>query len=540
MNNYLKMAIANISKKGDTDIFPFPIENAIFYDKADEIEEIISEMDKNLEKHLKANSVENIKTCIPVGYIGFRWATLIDPAWNALFLAQVLKIAEQIESKRIPIEENTIFSYRFNYDEENGFLFDKDIRWKAFYKTAGEIASDFKFVLTFDISDFYNRVNHERLRSVLNNDIGADGNTVDRIIKLLSEISDGNDSYGLPIGGNASRILAEAFLTRADNFLKERGIKFCRFVDDFILFANKKDDAYELLNSCANYFLKNLGLSLAKNKTSIMTSAEFKKHIKMVFDEVEGEKDDEKNAIIKLNMNFDPYSAATDDTLNDIKDQVDGSVLIKLLKSEIRKTKINQLFGKQLIGAVRSLNDEDISEAFQIISANFDKLYPVFPLIMRTAYHNLARCNEKAFNAFTGSVIQLFEENSYIIQTDNNASYAIRLLSVARNAKAVKVIRKLYENQRNGQGQKSELIKVNAVYALTNIGDHEWLEERLEEFPRLTQAERRALVAATAFMGEKGETWLKTFQNYLTPLESLTGKWAFRNRNSKENWRLPL
>lgn len=534
------MAITNISRKGDTDIFPYPIENALFYDKPEKVEEILSEMDQNLEKYIRENKVENIKTCIPVGYTGFRWATLIDPAWNALFLAQVLKIAENIESKRIPVNENAIFSYRFKYDDENGFLFDKDIRWKAFYKTAAGISSDFKYVITFDISDFYNRVNHERLRSVLNNDIAADGNTVDRIIELLSEISDGNDSYGLPIGGNASRILAEAFLTRADNFLKERGLKFCRFVDDFILFANKKDDAYEILNSCANYFLKNLGLSLAKNKTSIMTSAEFKKHIKMVFDEVEGEKDDEKNAIIKLNMNFDPYSAATDDSLIDIKDQVDGSVLIKLLKSEIRKTKINQLFGKQLIGAVRSLNDEDISEAFQIIAGNFDKLYPVFPLIMRTAYHNIARCTEKAFKAFTGSVVQLFEENSYIIQTDNNASYAIRLLSVARNDETKKVIRKLYENQINGQGQTSDLIKVNSIYALTNMGDWEWLGERLDAFPKLTQAERRALVAATAFLGEKGEAWLKTFQNYLTPLEKLTGEWANRNKQSKENWRLPL
>ena len=37
MNDFYKMAVSNISKRGDTDIFPFPIENALFYDKPEDI-----------------------------------------------------------------------------------------------------------------------------------------------------------------------------------------------------------------------------------------------------------------------------------------------------------------------------------------------------------------------------------------------------------------------------------------------------------------------------------------------------------------------
>ena len=36
MKDFFAFAIDNISKYGDTDIFPFPIENHIFYDKKEE------------------------------------------------------------------------------------------------------------------------------------------------------------------------------------------------------------------------------------------------------------------------------------------------------------------------------------------------------------------------------------------------------------------------------------------------------------------------------------------------------------------------
>lgn len=56
------------------------------------------------------------------------------------------------------------------------------------------------------------------------------------------------DSYGLPVGSNASRILAEAALTEVDNYLISKNIDFCRFVDDYRIFAK---DAFEAHSSLA-------------------------------------------------------------------------------------------------------------------------------------------------------------------------------------------------------------------------------------------------------------------------------------------------
>lgn len=536
------MAVRSISKKGDTDIFPFPIENALFFDKPEAIVDILQDMDKAFDKSAQATPIDSIKTCIPLGYTGFRWATLIDPAWNAFFLAEVLKISGQIELKRITVNENCIFSYRMNYDEENGTLFDREVNWKAFYENSGKIAVNdkYKFILSFDISDFYNRIYHERLRDVLLTEVGADSDSVERILRLVSGISSGNDPYGLPVGGNASRILAEAFLIRSDNFMKESGIKFCRFVDDYIVFADSAGHAYNLLNSCADFFQREMGLSLQKNKTTIMTQSEFTRHIKSVFDEIEGDKDPARTSFLKLNLNVDPYSATADEELRDLKDQIDSSGIIRLLKAECRKTRINQFLGKQLIRAVQYLDEKNISEAFAVLSYDFEKFYPVFPNIMRAAYYNLSKCEEKTIDIFIGRISKLVESNSYILQADNNASYAMRVLSLVKSELSEKTISKLYERLDNLGSNTSVLIRMNAVYAMTNLGNSEWIHNRLNEFPQLSPWERRAVVAASAFLAEDGKSWRNKCQADCSPLEKLIGEWTSEKRSDNPNWKLPL
>jgi hypothetical protein len=537
---FYKIALRNISKKGDTDIFPFPIENSLFYDKPGESEEILLEMDRNFNTRLSSSKVDTIKTCVPVGYTGFRWATLIEPAWNAFFLAEVLKISEQIEEKRIAVKEKCVFSYRLKYEEENGTLFDLDVNWKAFYKNAGQVTKEFKYVVTLDISDFYNRISHERLKDVLHADVDADGNTVKRIMDLVSRIASGKDPFGLPIGGNAARILAEALLIRTDNFMKSSGIKFCRFVDDYIVFAQSQADAYHVLNNCADYFLREMGLTLQKNKTAIMTSAEFTTHVESVFDEIESANDPARASLLKLNWHVDPYSAAADEDLRDLKKNLDGSELIRLLKSECRKTKINQMFGKQLVSAVQYLDAEDQSEAFGVLSLNYEKLYPIFPVIMRKAYHNLLKCNEETIETFIGSLTKLVFDDSYVIQSDNNASYALRVLSLTKSDQAKQAIIKLHERVTSGSGYSSDLVKMNSIYAMTNLRNSDWLNRRLQDFPNLSTWERRAAVASASFLEENGKAWRDTYRKYCSPMENLLGDWVFEKHSVQSNWKLPL
>lgn len=131
-------------------------------------------------------------------------------------------------------------------------------------------AGSFEIVVSTDISDFYSRVYHHRLKNALEQ---ATKNTeaVRRIMSILSGLSLGT-SYGLPVGGHAGRILAELLLNRTDRLLVNNGVHFARFVDDYTLFANTREEAQLVFLS--NVLMSNEGLTLSRSKTRFMTSAE--------------------------------------------------------------------------------------------------------------------------------------------------------------------------------------------------------------------------------------------------------------------------
>ena len=69
--------------------------------------------------------------------------------------------------------------------------------------------------------------------------------TPNRIKTLLSKFS-GTISYGLPVGGPASRILSELALNQTDRHLKARKIEFCRYADDYTIFCDNQSDGYKI------------------------------------------------------------------------------------------------------------------------------------------------------------------------------------------------------------------------------------------------------------------------------------------------------
>src|SRR5260221_12985765 len=122
----LQLAVKNIAQHGDTDVFPFPIENHLFHDQEDEVIRLLEAMDADLKGYLGAYSVFYLTSLSAVGYAGFRGATQIDALWNAYLLALVIEIAPDLEAARVPRSDNVSFSYRFNPNLRKATLFDAD------------------------------------------------------------------------------------------------------------------------------------------------------------------------------------------------------------------------------------------------------------------------------------------------------------------------------------------------------------------------------------------------------------------------------
>lgn len=530
--NYYDLAIKNIAKYGDTDIFPFPIENALFYDNPEKIKKELEDIDKTYTTWLSKYPVDAMKTSVPVGYTGYRWATLIDPLWNSYLLAEVLKITEKIEEKRVPVSKDAVFSYRIKLDEVSGKIFNSDINWRLFYKKAIEISEKFNYVVKFDIADFYNRVYHHRLENALQR-TGAEKDIINRIIQIIQDISN-NVSYGLPIGGNASRILAEVVLNSMDQMMISKKIKFCRFVDDYIIFANSKEDAYKKLNWCAEYLLRNEGLGLQKSKTQILTQTEFISHAKSTLEGEDDEKSKERNNFLAIHIHYDPYSATADEDYNYLKEKLDQFDIVSLIKSEIRKSRIHQAFGKQLLNAVSFLEKEKLNLAFNVIGSNFEILYPIYPSVMQLAHKKLLDCDSATITQFITQVCKLVDEDSYIIQTDNNAAYTVRVLSLVDSETAMQSIDTLYSRM------SSPLVKTNCIYAMTNLNNQDWISDIKSKFQTLSKYERRAFVAASYFLGDEGKHWREHTKDQFTCLEKIVKEWIASKEPIQNNWKLPL
>lgn len=303
----ISAAIKNIAKYGDTDVFPFPIEKHVFYDCHDECKRLLMEIHSNLEKFLDSHPPVKIETLTQVGYTGFRWATQIEPFWNAYYLALVIRLADKIEAERISEKEKVVFSYRFQWNDKDAKLF-KDINWNDFKQHCLELSKDYHYVVLTDIADFYTRVYHHRIENALQR-LPSSGDIPHRIMKLLKNFSI-NVSYGLPIGGPASRILAELSLNDTDKLLHRQKIMFCRYADDYCIFCKDKSDAYRTLVLLSEK-LYNEGLVLQKNKTKILTAEEYRE-ISGLLNKKDGDSANKKSSdeekLLNISIRFDPYS----------------------------------------------------------------------------------------------------------------------------------------------------------------------------------------------------------------------------------------
>ncbi|ABK17782.1 RNA-directed DNA polymerase [Syntrophobacter fumaroxidans] len=271
-----KIAIANVLKEGLTDIFPQPCETALL--KNQEFQKAIR---SEVVKTISGGSLESLKM-FPIEHVllpktaafDFRRCALIQPLDTIKYLTLTILFAEEIEKYRPSKARKIVFSYR--YSPSKGYLFDQKYTITSFTKYTLEKAKQTKtkVLVSCDIANFYDRLNLHRLESILIS-LALDKNQV-RLLNELLLFWANRDSYGLPVGSNASRILAEASLLEVDNFLLSIGVSFCRFVDDYRIFAPDAHTAHHWLTQLIERLWLE-GLTINKSKTKIEDVSDWKK-----------------------------------------------------------------------------------------------------------------------------------------------------------------------------------------------------------------------------------------------------------------------
>lgn len=122
-----------------------------------------------------------------------------------------------------------------------------------------------EFTLKLDIRRFFYRIDRAILRALLERKI-KDQRFVD-LMMSFAQYGQPVEPLGIPIGNLLSQLFALVYLTPLDHFIKRdlKCAKYCRYVDDFIVFGVSKARGVELLAEIKKFLREKLHLELSKH-----------------------------------------------------------------------------------------------------------------------------------------------------------------------------------------------------------------------------------------------------------------------------------
>lgn len=528
-----KIAVGNILRFGDTDVFPRPFELLAIEDNQKQFLTILKDYNANWSTKLDSDPQSFRNFLVPVTNLGFRWATQIDPLWNALFLTWVIQIARDIERVRVPVEDQQVFSYRYDSTHPKFALFKEKIGWRQFITESVKKSKNYKYVICCDISEFYPRIGHHRVENAVRQ-LTLPGDDAAKINKFLSKFTQ-KKSFGLPVGGPAARLISELTINQIDQLMNIKNISYTRFADDYHIFAGSEAECYRYLMQISKMLHENQGLSLQKSKTRILSSEEFQ--AKYVFEE---KADAEVKRMIDpsgsfgtfnfigIALRFDPYSPNAEEEYDKLKDTIGKLDIVSMLVVEIEKTKIDIGVTKKIIGMIRFLEDREKKAAIDILIDNSVLLFPVWTVVLSVIDRLMGDLSEEYRAKIVSRLVDMYNKEDIGCILDLHLCWLVRILSKDNSYKSLHIICKIFEST------KSATVKRDAVLALAAVGGWYYLSEIKNDFITHSPEVRRSIIFASYKLSDEGKHWRQANKSSFLKFESLISEWA-EQRKSQDN-----
>ncbi len=127
------------------------------------------------------------------------------------------------------------------------------------------------WVVDIDISAFFDEVNHDILMAKIGRKVRDK-----RVLKLIGSYlrasmeREGQKikrNQGTPQGGPLSPLLANIYLDDLDKELERRGLSFCRYADDVVIFVGSERSGQRILASLTKWIAEHLKLRVNPNKS---------------------------------------------------------------------------------------------------------------------------------------------------------------------------------------------------------------------------------------------------------------------------------
>ena len=178
-----------------------------------------------------------------------------------------------------------IFDKTFIYDScanrlNKGNLFAID-RFKKFIRKVSRngkvVLNNFKdnnqikgYCLKADIKHYFQEINHNILLSIIKRKIKDE-----KVIQLIQKVVNNNgerEGTGIPLGNLTSQFFANVYLNELDYFIKHKlkAKYYLRYVDDFVVLHNSKEQLNEWKIKIDKFLRNNLNLELHPDKSKIL------------------------------------------------------------------------------------------------------------------------------------------------------------------------------------------------------------------------------------------------------------------------------
>jgi RNA-directed DNA polymerase len=143
----------------------------------------------------------------------------------------------------------------------------------AVHAAQGYLNEGYTWIIELDLEKFFDRVNHQKLMSLLSGKI-RDTRTLQLINRYLKAgmMEGGMESQrteGTPQGSPLSPLLSNILLDELDKELNKRGHKFVRYADDCSIYLKSERSAQRVMQSTIRYLEEKLLLRVNKEKTRI-------------------------------------------------------------------------------------------------------------------------------------------------------------------------------------------------------------------------------------------------------------------------------
>ena len=158
-------------------------------------------------------------------------------------------------------------------DSSYGFRPNRDCH-KAIAKALGYLNEGYEWVVDFDIEKYFDTVNHDKLISILREQVN-DSATLHLIRSFLKAgvMEEGlvhATEESVPQGGCISPVLSNIYLDKLDKELESRGLRFVRYADDFDVFVKSEMAADRVMASVTGWLERKLRLKVSATKTKVV------------------------------------------------------------------------------------------------------------------------------------------------------------------------------------------------------------------------------------------------------------------------------